>query len=437
MTNIITMSKKELDRAQVIRDLINKRIKGKAAAKLLELSARQIKRLKKRYKQSGAVGLIHQSRGQKSHNQLAGKIKSKATKLLKKSYSDFGPTHAMEKLAENHKIILCKETVRQLMIGERLWMPKQERLKAHYRSWRDRREYFGEMQQYDGSDHDWFEGRLPKCTLLAAIDDATGEVTHLRFAGDEGVFNTFTFWLEYMTIHGKPLNIYLDRYSTYKINHQTMRDDPTCLTQFERAMEKDLQIKIIHARSPQAKGRIERLFNTLQNRLPKELRLAKIKSLAEANQYLTKEFLPMFNRRFTVVAKKPGNLHRPFGREDQKSIGGIFSIQTSRVVNNDFTVSLKGIWYQLAMEQPVLVLKKEKVIVEEHLDGSVWLRKNKRYLNYRILPERPKKIRAIPLIGLSREKHTGWKPPANHPWRNSFLSKPVEALTPAVPSFNH
>ena len=431
------MSKKELDRVQVIRDLINKRIKGGQAAKLLGLSIRQIKRLKWRYKKSGATGLIHKSRGQEGHNRLEGKIESKAKELLNENYSDFGPTHAMEKLAESHKIILCKETVRQLMIGERLWVPKQERLKAHYRSWGDRKEYFGEMEQYDGSDYDWFEGRQPRCILLAAIDDATGEVTHLRFAWDEGINNTFTFWLEYMTVHGKPLSIYLDRYSTYKINHKTIKDDPTFLTQFERAMEKDLKIKIIHARSPQAKGRIERLFNTLQNRLPKELRLAKVKSLEEANQFLIKDFLPKFNRRFAVVAKKSGNLHRPFGREDQKSISSIFSIQTPRVVNNDFTVSLKGIWYQLAMEQPVLVLKKETVIVEEHLDGSVWIRKNKRHLNYKVLPERPKKIRDVQLIGLSREKHSDWKPPADHPWRKSFLPKSVEALAQATISSKH
>jgi len=193
-------------------------------------------------------------------------------------------------------------------------------------------------------------------------------------------------------------------------------------------MEKDLGVKILHARSPEAKGRIERLFNTLQNRLPKELRLAGIKSLKEANEFLIKKFLPKFNQQFSVVAKKPGNLHRPFSQRDQESISSVFSIQTPRVVNNDFTASLKGIWYQLAREQPTLVLKKDQVIFEEHLDGSIWIRKGKRYLNYSVLPDRPKKIKNTPIIGLTRQRQTNWKPAADHPWRKSFLPKPIEAL---------
>lgn len=428
MTDIIIMSKKELDRVAVVRDLVNKRIKGKEAAKLLKLSTRQIGRLKKRFKKFGNKGLVHRNRGQQGHNRLTDKLVAEAKRILEEQYPDFWPSHAAEKLSENHGIEISKEKVRQIMIEARLWLPKKDRLKDHYRSWRDRKEFFGEMQQYDGSFHDWFEGRLSQCTLLASIDDATGQITHARFAADEGVPNTFLFWQEYLGFHGKPLSIYLDRYSTYKINAGDQKDDPNNFTQFERAMKKDLNITIIHACSPEAKGRIERLFKTLQNRLPKELRLAKINSIPEANQFLQEQFLPRFNQKFAMLAKNPGNLHRPVTKEEFRSLGSIFSIQTPRKVNNDFTVSLKGIWYQLLAEQPTLILKKDTVIMEEHLDKTVWIGKNNKYLNFSKLPGRPTKIKNLPVTGLTLRRQFSWKPPLNHPWRKNFYPKPVEAL---------
>lgn len=428
MTDIIIMSKKELDRVTIIKDLVNKRIKGKEAAKLLALSTRQTRRLKKRFKKFGGKGLVHQNRGQRGHHCLPDKLVAETKRILEEQYADFWPSHAQEKLAENHGIEISKEKVRQIMIESKLWLPKKDRLKAHYRSWRDRKEYFGEMQQYDGSLHDWFEGRLPKCTLLASVDDATGQMTNACFADDEGVFNTFLFWQAYLGEHGKPLRIYLDRYSTYKINIGDQKDDPNNATQFERAMKKDLNINIIHACSPEAKGRIERLFKTLQNRLPKELRLAKINSIIEANRFLQKQFLPHFNQKFAVQAKQPGNLHRPVAKEELQSLGRIFSIQTPRKVNNDFTVSLKGVWYQLLAEQPTLILKKDTVIMEEHLDDTVWIRRNNRYLNFIKLPKRPIKIANLPITGLTSRRQFSWKPPLTHPWRKSYWPKPVEAL---------
>lgn len=431
MAGIIIMSKKELDRVAVIGDLASKRIKGKEASKLLNLSARQIRRLKNRFKKFGGKGLIHRSRGRKGHNRLGDELTARIKKILKERYADFWPGHAQEKLAENHGLGISKEKVRQIMIEARLWTPKKDRLRSHFRSWRDRKEFFGEMQQYDGSFHDWFEGRLPGCVLLASIDDATGQITHARFADNEGVFNTFLFWREYLRELGKPLSVYLDRYSTYKINSGNQKDDPDNLTQFERAMKKDLSVNIIHARSPEAKGRIERLFKTLQNRLPKELRLAKINSIIEANRFLQEQFLPSFNQRFAVLAKKSGNLHRPISQEELRSLCRIFSIQTPRKVNNDFTVSLKGLWYQLGAEQPALVLKKDTVIMEEHLDNTIRIRKGNKYLNVVRLPQRPTRIKDIPVTGLSVKKQFSWKPPLNHPWRKSFLSKPVEALANA------
>jgi hypothetical protein len=270
------------------------------------------------------------------------------------------------------------------------------------------------MQQFDGSYHPWFEDRAPECCLLASIDDATGEITGLEFAEDEGVIPVLTFWLEYVKTHGKPLKIYLDRYSTYKQNHRYLLNDPGALTQFERAMT-DLDIELIHALSPQAKGRIEKLFHTLQDRLVKELRLAGISTIPQANLFLKRKFLPWFNKRFPVKALKPGNVHRKLTDMELKQLDSTFSIQSQRTVNNDFTVRFKGQWLQLSEQQPTLVLKKDVLTIEERLDGTVWIRFKGKYLNHTKLPQRPDKIK-LPVIALTSSKQS-WKPPLNHPWR--------------------
>lgn len=428
MSKAIIMSKKELDRVSILTKLKDRRINNATAAKFMRVSIRQIKRLKKRFKKSGATGLIHKSRGKAGHNRLPDELTDKVKKLLQEKYSDFKPTLAMEKLDELHQIKISKETARQIMISAGLWIPKSERLKSHYRSWRDRKEQCGEMEQYDGSLHDWFEGRLPKCVLLLAIDDAEGKITHARFASDEGVINTFRFWNEYLTRNGKPLIIYLDRYSTYKVNIGDNKDEPDERTQFQRAMEGDLNVKIIHARSPEAKGRVERVFNTLQDRLVKELRLAGIKSIDEANKFLVDKFLPKFNRKFAVLAKKSGDLHRPVTKTELSQLAGILSIQTPRKVNNDFTISYNGVWYQLAEQQPTLVIKKDAVIVEKRLDDSIHIRRGKHYLTFMVLSERPKRIIDLPITGLTPKKQFKYIPPASHPWRNKILLRPVEAL---------
>lgn len=412
----------------ILTKLKDQRINNATAAKLMSVSIRHVKRLKKRFKKSGALGIIHKSRGKTGHNRLPDKLTNKVKKLLQEKYSDFKPTLAMEKLNELHKIKMSKETVRRIMIAEKLWIPKSERLKSHYRSWRDRKEQYGEMQQYDGSLHDWFEGRLPRCVLLLAIDDAEGKITHARFASDEGVINTFQFWDEYLNKNGKPLIIYLDRYSTYKVNFGDKKDDPNNMTQFQRAMKGDLNVNIIHARSPEAKGRVERVFHTLQDRLVKELRLVGIKNIDEANKFLIEKFLPSFNRRFAVSAKKSGDLHRPVTKVELHKLAGILSIQTPRRVNNDFTISFNGVWYQLDEQQPTLVLKKDTVIIEEHLDDSIHIRKGKHYLTFIVLPERPKRIIDLPLTGLTPKKQFKYIPPASHPWRRKIWLKPIEAL---------
>jgi hypothetical protein len=254
--------------------------------------------------------------------------------------------------------------------------------------------------------------------LLASIDDATGVPTKLEFVNWEGVKNVFSFWRGYLRSKGKPVSIYLDRHSTYKKNQRSVFDDPACLTQFERAM-KDLNIKVIQAYSPQAKGRIERLFETLQDRLVKELRLAGINNVSQANQFVREVFLPRFKARFAVRAAKRGNLHNPLTKWEQDNIESVFSIHSQRVVNNDFTVKFKGLWYQLAEQQPLLVRPRDRVRVEERLDGTTALSLKNKLLDFAVLPERPVRMK-MPVIALTRVKPT-WRPPANHPWRRPFV----------------
>lgn len=428
MSEMIVMSKKELDRVPILQRLKEGRINSATAAKQMDVCVRQVIRLKQRFEQAGPTGLSHKSRGRPGHHRLPERKVAKAKTLLAEKYADFKPTLAMEKLEANHKVKISKETVRQIMIAAGLWIPKAERLHAHYRAWRERKDHYGEMQQYDGSHHDWFEGRLPVCTLLLAIDDAEGKITHARFAGDEGVTNTFLFWNEYLRRNGKPLSIYLDRYSTYKINLGENQNEPDEMTQFQRAMEVDLGVKILHARSPEAKGRVERVFQTLQDRLVKELRLAGIQSDEAANKFLTETFIPAFNQKFGVPAKQSGDVHRAITRAELGRLASIFSIQTVRKVQNDFTISFHGGWYQLAQRQPTLVLKKDMVIVEERLDGTIHMRKGKQYLAAIRLPARPKRIIAVPVTGLTPAKQCPWIPPVGHPWRSKMWSRPVEAL---------
>lgn len=411
---LIAMSSKELTRYEVIKELVDNKINGTDASLKLGLSIRQVKRLKKKVKNEGAKGLAHGSRGKSGNRKIDLEIIAKVKNILKEKYPDFGPTFAREKLEEIDEIKIGTEKIRQIMIEEKLWKPRLKKKNGEHRQWRQRKENFGEMEQFDGSYENWFEGRAPVCCLLGAIDNATGKISKARFDQSEGVVPVFGFWKDYVSDTGKPLSIYLDRCSTYKQNAKSLADDPEALTQFQRAMEKDLDVEIIHARSPQAKGRIERLFQTLQDRLIKEMRLKNICSIEEGNKYLEEEFIPDFNKRFSVQPRGKNDLHRKLNEIEKVNLDKIFSIQNSRVVCNDFTVRHQGKYFQLLKDQPTLILRKDKVLVRENLEGktSISLRGND--LNYKILPERPKKeIKEKKVTALTRE----WKPAADHPWR--------------------
>jgi hypothetical protein len=416
MDNHIIMSQKEANRYDIIRKAIKKEIKVIEAAQILSLTTRQILRLKNKVKEAGLRGLIHAGRGNPSKRKIPNKERERIKTLLHKHYPDFGPTFAAEKLDEVHKIKRDPKTIRAIMMEEQLWKPKLKK-KQEYHSWRQRRPAFGELEQYDGSYEYWFEDRGPKCCLLASIDDATGKITHAKFDNHEGVEPTFNFWQEYLEINGKPHEIYVDKFSTYSMNHKLAKENPDTLTQFQRAMQQ-LNVGIIKANSSQAKGRVEKLFKTLQDRLIKELRLNKISTMSKANEFLTKTFIPKFNAKFSVIPRSEADWHKKLTKKEHDAFPSVFSRQCERTIRNDYTLSYKNIWYQLEETQSVSIFRKDVVTVEERLDGTTFFRLKGKYLNYKQLPEKPKKLSSkyVPWVLV---KPLPVKPAVNHPWRKT------------------
>jgi hypothetical protein len=429
---LITMTSKEAKRYEIIKELLAKKIDGTEASKLLGLCVRQVKRIKASVMNIGIAGVIHGNRNKESSRKTSEEITKNTKEHLHKTYHDFNPLLAKEKLLELNKIDLSKETVRQLMIKEGLWKArKKHETKKHF--WRARKDNYGEMEQFDGSYHNWFEGRneqelgLEQCLLLS-VDDATGKPTHARFEDNEGVEAVFRFWKEYIMNHGLPVSIYLDKFSTYKVNHKNAVDNKELMTQFQRAMNQ-LGVKLITAHSPQAKGRVEKMNGTFQRRLVKELRLANINTISEANAFLKEIFIPKFNKQFAVVPKKEADLHRKLDTKTISQLTQIFSIQSERTVCSDYTVRFKNNYYQLQEVQPTTVYKKNTVTIEEHLNGEIKISLKNHHLNYVQLAERPKKEIDVKLLALTNRKQENWKPPQDHPWRRFLINKTEPILS--------
>ena len=306
MQDIITMSNKELHRVEILQKLIDKRLIEHEAAKQLGLSIRQIRRLRKAYKADGAIGVVSKKRGNPSNHKYPDSVKELAIAYVKEYYVDFKPTFACEKLSENHGLTISRETLRKWMIDAELWIPKNCRLKRAYQP-RNRRECFGELIQIDGSPHDWFEGRAPKCTLLVYIDDATGKLMECQFVKSESTFTYFDSTRRYLEKHGKPVAFYSDKHCVFRIN-RTGELGGDGVTQFGRALS-ELNIDIICANTPQAKGRVERVNRTLQDRLIKEMRLMNISNAEQGNKFLP-EFMGKFNKKFGIKSIDPKNMHR-------------------------------------------------------------------------------------------------------------------------------
>lgn len=407
MEDILTMSQRELKRLHVIRKAIDKCIKQREAAQLLQLSQRQIRRLVKRVRNESDKGLIHRSRGKQSHRAISPGIKQKVLALCRGKYAGFNPTFASEKLFERDKIKISREALRQWFITEGI--PYDKRKARPHRAWRERKAHCGEILQMDGSHHDWLEGRRGPCVLMGYIDDATSRV-YARFYEYEGTFPAMDSFKRYCLKYGLPLSIYLDCHSTYKgWRKATVEEDLSNqrpLSQFGMALE-ELGVHLIHAQSAPAKGRVERLFKTFQDRLIKEMRLRALSSITQANEFLS-HYLPIFNKRFNVEPLNPEDLHRhlPKGIDLSK----ILSVKTARALRNDFTVVHEGKLYQVEDN-----VRSKEVIVEERLNGSLLITYKGRALRYKEITQRPVKIR-------QPRKHRVYLPvPKDHPWRNFRL----------------
>lgn len=421
----VNLTQKEEEKFKIIQQTLAGILTNGKAAVMLGVSERQVKRLKKKVREIGIPAVIHKLKGQKGNHHLDPAIKEKTLLAIKKQYSDFKPTFATEKLAQKHGIHISYGTTRLWMIEEKLWKPRAQK-KNTYRAWRPRKEYFGELEQFDGSYHLWFENRFVdefgtpiEVCLLASIDDATGEITKAKFAANEGVVAVCSFWKEYVEELGKPVGIYLDKFSTYKINHKSAVDNSELMTQFQKIM-KELAIQLITAHSAEAKGRVERLFQTLQDRLVKEMRLEGINNPSEGNIFLRDIFIPAFNRMFSVVPAKTGSVHKPLLKEEKQRINYIFSIKETRRITLDFTIQFKNQWYQLTEIQPTTVRPLERVTIQAWLDETIHIILKGYELKTILLPQKPKKRRIKQPIILTT--HTlNYKPPTDHPWRKRLL----------------
>jgi transposase len=369
---------KEVKRYQIVQNTIEKKLTQKEAAKILKLTTRQIRNIKKRITEEGEIGIIHRSRGKPSNNKIPEEIKQKILELSKTKYAGFRPTFLAEKLEELENILVSRETVRKILTEEKIWKPKN--LHESFRKRRDRRETRGELIQLDGSIHDWF-GTGEKCWLINFADDATSEQWG-KFTESESTQSLMQCVKEYILKFGCPAAFYVDKDSIYRVNRpQTIEEqlsDEEPVTQFTRAMN-ELGIEVICANSPQAKGRVERSFKTHQDRLVKENILRGIKNIEDGNKYLP-EYYEKHNKKFGVLPKSDEDSHIPLPKNT--NIDGILSFQVKRSIAKDYTVQYKSRIYQLLEIQKHNVLTRNKVIVENHLDGSIHIRYKDVYLNY-------------------------------------------------------
>jgi len=424
------MSTKELSRLAVLQKLAEKRMSQKEAGAILHLSTRQIKRLLHAYREAGAAGLVSKHRGRKGNNRLAEEVQKQALNLLKTKYRGFGPTLAHEKLVEKEKLQLSDESVRKLMIEEGLWKArKAKKIVTH--QLRERRACFGELIQIDGSPHDWFEGRAESGGLLVFIDDATGKVVQLRFVESESFFSYAQAAEEYFRRWGKPVAFYSDKNSIFRVNQPSAgsHDD---LTQFGRAML-ELDIQIICANSPQAKGRVERVIQTLQDRLPKEMRLRGISNLADGNAYLP-EFMTDLNQRFAVEARSAVNAHRRLTAKDD--LARILTWQETRTLSKNLTLQFQKTVYQIQTERPTYALRHAQVTVCMNAQEDITILYNGKALPYTIYNQQAKQAEVVSAKQLDhtlQEKRLPHKPAPDHPWRSGFatpLSKRGSVIPP-------
>jgi hypothetical protein len=397
MTRTLHISYREMERVKVITRIEQGDLSVVEAAEALDLSERQMYRVLRRYRTAGEAGLVHQLRGRASNKAYPKEGCTKAVRLYREQYSDYGPTLFVEKLSFYHQLTVSRQTATRWLVAASLWAGSRK--KRPHRKRRIPRSAIGSLIQFDGSVHDWFEGRGPACCLLVAIDDASHRVL-LRFAPVEETHHVLAFWHDYIQRHGIPAEVYTDKHSVY-----VDPDNPEHLTQFGRAMAA-LNIRHIIANSPQAKGRVERVNRTLQDRLLRALREHKISSIDQANEFLQQCYTTEHNHRF---AHPDGlsDIHRAAGGIQ---LNNIFCIEEQRSVNYDWTISVHAQFLQLLRSDVPLPPPRAKVIIRSWLDGSLHLFWNEHELTYGALPTRPHHKRPLPP-----------RPSHNHPWRGKLV----------------
>jgi len=423
------MSVKEVSRLEVMQRLSKKQMSQKEAGQILSVSTRQIKRLLKAYCRQGAAGLVSKQRGRTSNNCLSAEIKRQALDLLKRKYQGFGPTLAHEKLVEKEKFQLSKETVRKLMIEEGLWKARKAK-KVVVHQLRERRACFGELVQIDGSPHDWFEGRAAACVLLVFIDDATGQLLQLRFVDCES-FLTYAQAAEgYFRQYGKPVAFYNDKHGIFRVNQRSVGTGDA-ITQFGRAMQ-ELDIQIICANTPQAKGRVERVIQTLQDRLPKEMRLQGIASREAGNAYLP-EFIQDFNPRFGEEPRSTVDAHRPLNPKED--LAHILTWQETRSLSKNLTLQFQNTVYQIQTDRPTYALRNAQVTVCVNANDEISIVYKNQALSYSLYQPQTKQAQVVLAkdLDLTLSQHTPTKPAPDHPWRKGFAT-PLSKKSRNVPA---
>lgn len=442
MGESIRMSQKEMSRIPVLERLQKGEIGNRHASQMMGLSKRQCQRIKKRFKE-GMAEIRHKGRGACSNRKIKDCEIKKAIEIVKTKYADFGPTLAHEKLKAEGEIRFGVEILRQAMIADGLWKAKKRKQRRNHTT-RERRACFGELIQIDGSLHKWFEDRGEMATLLAYIDDATSSVVYAQFVESESTWNYFDATKAYVKAHGKPLALYTDKHSVFRINSskegQSATSDSHGDTQFSRAL-KSLGIEVIYAHSPQAKGRIERLYQTLQDRLVKELRLANVSDIKAANAFLP-AYLAGHNQRFAKDPKDPVNIHRPLTADD--NIDRVFQIQEYRHLSKTLTCQYKNKAYQIHHDKANYTLSNAKITVLEDRSGLVSLYYGKRPLRHSVIETKPLNkdsdskslnpiVNKLKASAATRKKKASskpsYKPPSSHPWRN-YLQPPAPKTIP-------
>lgn len=393
---LVTMNDVELNRLKIIQDLLERRIRPKAAAAVLGLTNRHLRRLRRRYVERGAAGLSSGRRGKPSNRQLPSNLRDEVLAIIKERYHDFGPTLAREKLDELHGMRLGTETLRRWMKAEGLWDDRKTKKKRVYQP-RYRRECLGELVQIDGSEHWWFEDRGPQCSLLVYIDDATSRLMQLKFVETESAFAYFAATQEYLQQHGKPVAFYSDKHSIFRVAKKERAIEGSGMTQFGRALH-ELNIDILCANTPQAKGRVERANRTLQDRLVKELRLHNICDMEAANLFLP-AFVADYNARFGKEPRNAKDLHRPLTSDDR--LDQAFAWREERTVSHNLTIQYDRVLFLLEQSDVTRGLARKRVMVSDYPDGRLIITYNGLPLPYRIFD----KLRQVDQGAITDNKH--------------------------------